>query len=153
MSPRRGSTPRRTDWLTVSCKVTLTLTLTYRHSRYQARKNSTNLLLSGHRSGTSESATTVIADQHSSTDRPHCSRRIGRLLSRCPSKPASDRPEISWRSLFRNSLTRPLAARIVYRQCSSRCRHASLQPPELSHIRMALFRATRFSTAQTTDKQ
>jgi hypothetical protein len=28
MSPRRGSTPRRTDWLTVSCNLTLTLTLT-----------------------------------------------------------------------------------------------------------------------------
>jgi hypothetical protein len=28
MSPRRGSTPRQTDWLTVSRKVTLTLTLT-----------------------------------------------------------------------------------------------------------------------------
>jgi hypothetical protein len=28
MSPRRGSTPRQTDWLTVSCNVTLTLTLT-----------------------------------------------------------------------------------------------------------------------------
>jgi hypothetical protein len=26
MSPRRGSTPRHTDWLTVSCNVTLTLT-------------------------------------------------------------------------------------------------------------------------------
>jgi hypothetical protein len=25
MSPGRGSTPSRTDWLTVSCKVTLTL--------------------------------------------------------------------------------------------------------------------------------
>jgi hypothetical protein len=28
MSPRRGSTSRQTDWLTVSCNVTLTLTLT-----------------------------------------------------------------------------------------------------------------------------
>jgi hypothetical protein len=28
MSPGRGSTPRQTDWLTVSCNVTLTLTLT-----------------------------------------------------------------------------------------------------------------------------
>jgi hypothetical protein len=28
MSPRGGSTPRQTDWLTVSCNVTLTLTLT-----------------------------------------------------------------------------------------------------------------------------
>jgi hypothetical protein len=34
----------------------------------------------------------------------------------------------------------PLAARIVYRQYSSHCRHASLQPPELSHIWTALFR-------------
>jgi hypothetical protein len=50
-------------------------------------------------------------------------------------------------------LTGPLAACIVYRQYSSRCRHASLQPPELFHIWTALFRATRFSTAQTTDKQ
>jgi hypothetical protein len=28
MSPRGGSTPRQTDWLTVSCNVTLALTLT-----------------------------------------------------------------------------------------------------------------------------
>jgi hypothetical protein len=35
MSPRRGSTPRQTDWLTVGRNVTLTLT-DGRHSRYQS---------------------------------------------------------------------------------------------------------------------
>jgi hypothetical protein len=46
------------------------------------------------------SATTVIAGQHRSIDRPRCSRRIGRLLGHCPPKPASDRPEKSQRSLL-----------------------------------------------------
>jgi hypothetical protein len=63
----------------------------YGHSCYQARKKtSTDLLLSDHRPRSSEPATTVITGQHSCTDWPHCSRRIGRLLSRCPPKPASD---------------------------------------------------------------
>jgi hypothetical protein len=41
MSPRGGSTPRQTDWLTVSCNVTLTLTVTERSKTWTvvARSN------------------------------------------------------------------------------------------------------------------
>jgi hypothetical protein len=47
-------------------------------------------------------------------------------------------------SLLRGSFSRPLAARIVYRQYSSRCRHASLQPPdEASSATHSLARSQR----------
>jgi hypothetical protein len=46
MSPRWGSTPRLTDWLTVSRNVTLTLTLTLTHVQYtnQTQSNRFHIL-------------------------------------------------------------------------------------------------------------
>jgi hypothetical protein len=83
-----------------------------RHSRYQARsKTSTDLLLSDHRPRRSESASPVIAGQHSSTDRPHRYHCMGRLPSCCPPKPASDHQK----NLSGTSARSPAAAtRIVW---------------------------------------
>jgi hypothetical protein len=48
MSPRRGSTPRQTDWLTVSRKVTLTLTIHNKQTHFLPRKDSVGKKISGH---------------------------------------------------------------------------------------------------------
>jgi hypothetical protein len=50
MSPRWGSIPRLTDWLTVSCNVTLTLTLTrILQSRVEAWSNTSTVVSRGMR--------------------------------------------------------------------------------------------------------
>jgi hypothetical protein len=115
-----------------------------------------DLLLSDHRPRSRESATPVIAGQHSSTDQPHRYRRIGRLPSRCPPKSASD----CQKNLSGTSARSPAAAThhlksLARRRSSHRltgntpaaARQASLQRPEFSDsfesVQTALFRAAK----------
>jgi hypothetical protein len=105
MSPRVGSTSRQTDWLTVSCNVTLTLTLTAvtvaitLTTRPQGiyfssdrRPKAANLLLQWSPTSRalpaaplSPAPTQLCSSQH----RPVNTEELGRLPSRRPPKPAN----------------------------------------------------------------
>jgi hypothetical protein len=61
-----------------------------RHSHYQARKKtSMDLLLSDHRPGSSESASSAIADQHSPTDRTTITASASYPVAACQNQPVT----------------------------------------------------------------
>jgi ferredoxin-like protein FixX len=135
MSPGRGSTPRRTDWLTVSCKVTLTLTL-YRHSRYRSLPSSQEDL---GRSTPQRSPTQKQRICYYSDRRPAHLYRPTTLLS--PHRPvtqplpaeASQRPPPPQRSNS-TQLARRSSSHRLTGNTPAAARRASLQRPEFSDI-------------------